>query len=725
MRGFERGKHGEVSGNARRRNKGESVGGELYKAFGKYGFISDIFILRKARQRSQGPFAFIRYVAHGGAVKAVEMMNNKKWENERLLVTISKYRQRVAVDRGRQSGSTGDEAKRRIVQKWVVNKTNSNDANLEVCRDKKQAVLPQRKTIQAEWDVDQKQRLERSLLGVCVKPIELRKIMYFLLEEWKGPWVIEVRDVGPYRCLITFSSPEIRNEVVESQLLQSVFDEVRFHWDIFWSLSRRVWIEVTRMPIGLWNVKNFNKIAELWGKVIRFDDRAEEAKSFSTARILIDSFQWEMIHEWVNVTVDDRQFEVFVKEFGFEIYRIQSHLDREEGNSDWSEEAEGDSQRNMSTVRVPPVEIEETPMTSKLNNLNLIYVGDPVIETIINRPFNVLSDMWDGDNDDSGMSTTKREKETCLDERRVVESTGFGLGSRSDVQNLVVGSASTSTCPFPPEFGPCSSGQHVHRQSRAPMKTYSQILVRETLQSEPEEASSNCNSNPRRTSVGVESITGGVEHDVVADSKGKDCVQALDEQRDGGILTPRADANKDVGEVLLINNVEGEEPSIESEERSDETLYQLTEKAIRGLADSEEVQNTNVDSGLIGGVNWQDLREEGEIGEWSDKNGEWTDDIEGTHEDIDTAEIEEGLGEETLCRINLFNHKPGVPRSEDGVFDHGENEVSSANSAYLSDETLYRINSNFKNEQRRVEGENSEFESEGVVEEERDSIEEG
>ncbi|MED6225384.1 hypothetical protein PIB30_093109, partial [Stylosanthes scabra] len=63
--------------------------------------------------------------------------------------------------------------------------------------------------------------------------------MNLLLEEWKGSGEIECRDVGPYRCLLTFSSTEIRDEAMHNQLLHGVFDEIRPHWDIFWSLSKR------------------------------------------------------------------------------------------------------------------------------------------------------------------------------------------------------------------------------------------------------------------------------------------------------------------------------------------------------------------------------------------------------------------------------------------------------------------------------------------------------
>ncbi|MED6170341.1 hypothetical protein PIB30_029944 [Stylosanthes scabra] len=64
-----------------------------------------------------------------------------------------------------------------------------------------------------------------------------------LLDEWNGLGEIECKDVGPYRCVVTFSTPEIRDGDVDNELLHSVFDEVRPHWNFVWSLSRRVWIE--------------------------------------------------------------------------------------------------------------------------------------------------------------------------------------------------------------------------------------------------------------------------------------------------------------------------------------------------------------------------------------------------------------------------------------------------------------------------------------------------
>ncbi|MED6177441.1 hypothetical protein PIB30_098165, partial [Stylosanthes scabra] len=55
------------------------------------------------------------------------------------------------------------------------------------------------------------------------------------------------------------------------------------------------------------------------------DDTTEKCCSFSNARILIDSYEWESIKERIELKVSNMQFEVYVKEIGWEIFSTQSH----------------------------------------------------------------------------------------------------------------------------------------------------------------------------------------------------------------------------------------------------------------------------------------------------------------------------------------------------------------------------------------------------------------
>ncbi|MED6148184.1 hypothetical protein PIB30_050752 [Stylosanthes scabra] len=229
--------------------------------------------------------------------------------------------------------------------------------------------------------------------------------MYRLLDDWKGPGEIECRGVDPYRCLITFEYAEARDATMGDELILSLFDEVIPHWEYFWSLSRRIWIEVMGLPIGLWCNENYNKIGKLWGKMVKLDDRTKESKSYSTARILLDCFQWERIHEWVSIKIEDRKFEVFVKEFGSEVYSVQSHPDLGTECSISMEE-----EKSTSMVEESPVEAVRTQAATNQPNLNYQNIDDPLSNAINDKWEIVQAINYDGLNDEDGDNSSRHEE---------------------------------------------------------------------------------------------------------------------------------------------------------------------------------------------------------------------------------------------------------------------------------------------------------------------------
>ncbi|MED6200555.1 hypothetical protein PIB30_086360 [Stylosanthes scabra] len=373
-------------------------------------------------------------------------------------------------------------------KKWVVvdQKDNMKADTKNDADHTKQPVCPvekKRHEVEVIWCEEQKQRLARSLLGVNVNPIEFRKVI----------------DVGPFRCLITFDSPEIRDAALKNELLLSTFDEVRRHWEIFWGLSRRVWIEIMGIPVGLWCTENINRIVKHWGKVVRFDDRTEESKSYSTARVLLDCFQWESIHEWVTIKVDDRQFEVFVKEFGSEMYSVQSHPNL--GFECWMSssnklEASGDERM--------PTEVEQSQVI-----VNNIMKGvddeyfkkcncgdDPIVEAIMMknresvesfnydsfkcsvelspmkevewrrreecRVFPVVSE-WSSEVGSDPMLMEAHYAWNCLRPNKGTKNVEVFDGPKGVSSGPVNEPECSTSCPYPPGYGPCTDFIHVHR----------------------------------------------------------------------------------------------------------------------------------------------------------------------------------------------------------------------------------------------------------------------
>ncbi|MED6159628.1 hypothetical protein PIB30_043916 [Stylosanthes scabra] len=117
--------------------------------------------------------------------------------------------------------------------------------------------------------------------------------MEMLKHEWKGPHKVICRDVGPLG---------VRLEPLP-----------------------RVWVEFMSFPIHLWSKEAFEKICKVWGKFVIEDVVNSKKLSFTAPRVLVDSYTWEPIQEWIALRVDDRTFEIYAREHGRDVYSIQAH----------------------------------------------------------------------------------------------------------------------------------------------------------------------------------------------------------------------------------------------------------------------------------------------------------------------------------------------------------------------------------------------------------------
>ncbi|MED6146203.1 hypothetical protein PIB30_032469 [Stylosanthes scabra] len=261
--------------------------GELFREFGRDGNVRDVYIFRKQRSDMKSPFAFIRFDAAGGARRAIDRLNSKIWRGTKLFITVSRYRRNDPKLTNRGKGhwkhngvwiekSGGMEREKRKRQIWVE-VGNKNAAKMPDAG--KGVEKPRRKEVTASTCENQQEFLSRSLMGVNIKLMDHKTIKRRLMEEWNGSGQVECRDVGPFRCLLTFDLKEIREEASVNPALLSIFDEVRPHWDFVWSPSQRVWVEVMGVPVHVWSSETMENIVKLWGKMVVPDIRPKRPKS--------------------------------------------------------------------------------------------------------------------------------------------------------------------------------------------------------------------------------------------------------------------------------------------------------------------------------------------------------------------------------------------------------------------------------------------------------------
>ncbi|MED6203934.1 hypothetical protein PIB30_004064 [Stylosanthes scabra] len=658
-----------------------------YQEFGKNGYISDIFISRRKRYETPNTFAFIKFQSFGGATKAVNRMNGSKWNKQKIYVRLSND-----INRREQRGQLPYDRYKKAMKKWVEIGRKQDKAPGEVQGFNKSGTLDsktvRRKTVEATWSEEQKERLDRSLLGVSSKPIDFR----------------------------------IRDEALENQLLLSLFDEVRYHWGVFWSLSRRVWLEVNGMPIPLWCRENFESIAKLWGKVIEYDDRGDESKSYSIARVLVDCYEWTMINEWINLKVDDKEFEVYVKEVGAEVYSVESHP-----NLIDDQLVSLANLQSQSVVEETPTVSEQRPENSKGPILNCDNMESALINAIIDGKLNdghTVSCEIDYGIDGVAQSRTNGRW-------NVQQVGGLYAGGLNVYPNVVVfgqpdldpmyweaqlptcqlyydriglpkttkrpfvdeyscNSESNNSFPFPPGFGQCVGQIHLHRQEIRD-GNHTGRVEGATLIETVGEKSVTLNVPETSKTAGADAGLDLVLKNVVP-------IDGCYATRSKEAVDCGKDAKSDRRNCCLNEgDAKGSNDSIEEttceEIQSSETLYRSNPDVLYRLG--------NVSDAAEGPEVWSGDEAENEL-RVHGQEGLIVDDVGGV----------------------LRPSSSGAPCTVDRACTHCVNGDILENSASLSDETLYLINNKFVNEPRRAERVSSEFESEGVVGEEWESIEE-
>ncbi|MED6223040.1 hypothetical protein PIB30_070151 [Stylosanthes scabra] len=212
-----------------------------------------------------------------------------------------------------------------------------------------------------------------------------------------------------------------------------------------------------------------------------------------------------MINKWITIKVDERKFEVYVREIGGEIYSLQAHPNK----SNESNGMDCSVSRASSVVKeMSPSEMGRTTEVSRgcLNSLNGGH--DPVLENALIRNSENVKGFNDGNAncDDSGMIEKHdegREIGVILEnDDALVETNRLQMcndlfvaqndvsetsenGPRIDITNnglqdneigVDIGLSdkdvpiSPSSCPYPPGFGPCTSSNHVHHDNPTHVK---------------------------------------------------------------------------------------------------------------------------------------------------------------------------------------------------------------------------------------------------------------
>jgi len=119
------------------------------------------------------------------------------------------------------------------------------------------------------------------------------------------------------QVLLTFPSEQLMEECLRQ------CDELRQWFKSIekWSITdkaeyRRTWVEVFGVPIHGWTKENFQKIAEVWGKLLSLESVDDPIPSYESMKMLIATDHIYQIHGDILLQVGNTGYRVVVTEIG-------------------------------------------------------------------------------------------------------------------------------------------------------------------------------------------------------------------------------------------------------------------------------------------------------------------------------------------------------------------------------------------------------------------------
>ncbi|XP_020969683.1 uncharacterized protein LOC110268122 [Arachis ipaensis] len=168
--------------------------------------------------------------------------------------------------------------------------------------------------------------LVRSLVESTLKPIGLQSLKMAICKNI--PQVVEVREIGACKVLVTFDTTKHAAETFTFKLdrMLQFFHKVRRWEESEWCETRRVWLECYGVPLHVWSSETFKIIGRLWGDVVMCEVDTKARSSLITGWVQVDTCVFDVIRDWIHISVGISGFDIFVKEVGFDVCDIESTM---------------------------------------------------------------------------------------------------------------------------------------------------------------------------------------------------------------------------------------------------------------------------------------------------------------------------------------------------------------------------------------------------------------
>ncbi|MED6225438.1 hypothetical protein PIB30_093734 [Stylosanthes scabra] len=163
-----------------------------------------------------------------------------------------------------------------------------------------------------EGDKVWKEMLDQCLVGEALNPIHFEELKKALMNDWVSMEAVKM--MGSIKALMIFDSAQSMQSALQLDSLRKHLLEVR-RWSIGEvNRSRKLWLEIIGLLIHGWTRDNMLKIGNVWGRVLEVEEAEETHYSFF--RVLVAANASPAIRAWATIVIDNKNFDIFVKEDG-------------------------------------------------------------------------------------------------------------------------------------------------------------------------------------------------------------------------------------------------------------------------------------------------------------------------------------------------------------------------------------------------------------------------
>lgn len=163
--------------------------------------------------------------------------------------------------------------------------------------------------IKGEYSQENEDLFNRSIIAMAYASTPSNSLMEGILAA--GVNCLTIQPLGGMMHLLTFSSMEDKQAMIESGWLDNWFEHISEVEKSFSPLWRETWIKIYGVPLSAWSYQNFYNIGCVYGRVISVDH-----SNFEYANVLVFTDCLFKINSKLAMQIEEYTFKIFTFEDG-------------------------------------------------------------------------------------------------------------------------------------------------------------------------------------------------------------------------------------------------------------------------------------------------------------------------------------------------------------------------------------------------------------------------